>query len=70
VAKQSTEGSWKDLALLGILFGKELQERVAKTVNAIAVITYLVAKWIEKHHPQKQYSLVVKKGLKFASKNV
>jgi hypothetical protein len=33
------------------------------------VITYLIAKWIEKHHPEKQYSLVVKKGLNFARKN-
>ena len=33
------------------------------------VLAYLVAKWIEKDHPQRQYSLVVKKGLNFVTKN-
>ena len=33
----------------------------------MVLMTYLVAKWIEKHHPQKQYSLVIKKGLNFVT---
>lgn len=36
----------------------------------IALVTYLVAKWIEKHHPEKQYSLVIKKGLNFVRQHV
>jgi hypothetical protein len=35
----------------------------------IVVITYLVARWIEKHHPQKQYNLIVKKGLNYVTKH-
>ena len=42
---------------------------MAKAKHMLVVITYLVAKWIEKKYPQKQYGLVVKKGLKFVDKN-
>lgn len=31
-------------------------------------ITYLICKWIERHYPEKQYSLVVKKGYNFIKK--
>ena len=34
------------------------------------MLTYLVAKWIEVHYSEKQYSLVAKKGRKFIEKNV
>lgn len=33
------------------------------------IVTYLVAKWIEKHCPGNQYSLLVKKALKYIEKN-
>lgn len=42
---------------------------ISKEPNVTVIITYLIAKWIEKHHPEKQYSLVAKKGLNFAKKN-
>jgi hypothetical protein len=51
-----------------LLYGKTIQERVSQAAEKVAVITYLVAKWIELNYPQKQYSLVVKKGLKYAAK--
>lgn len=34
----------------------------------VIAITYLVAKWIEKNHPEKQYALIVKKALSFIKK--
>ena len=37
--------------------------------DVVIVVTFLVSKWIEKNHPQKQYSLVVKKGLNYVTKN-
>ena len=40
-----------------------------KSSNKEAVITYLIAKWMSKHHPQKEYSLIVKKGINFATKH-
>jgi hypothetical protein len=67
---QSTEGFWKDPNLVGKLYGKDLQEQVAKENHLILVITFLVAKWIEKHHPQKQYSLLVKKAFNYVRKHV
>jgi hypothetical protein len=51
------------------LFGKDAKEEVAKASDVTVVITYLISKWIEKHHPGAQYSLVVKKGLNYAKKN-
>ena len=34
----------------------------------IAVVTYLIAKWIEIYYPDKQYSLVSKKAMNFVKK--
>ena len=69
VACQSTDGSWSDLSLIGQLYLHSLEMKVAKAKHMLVIITYLVAKWIEKKYPQKQYGLVVKKGLKFVEKN-
>ena len=71
ISLQSTEGSWKDVHLIEMLYNNsELQNKVKELEEAALkiVITYLVAKWIEKNYPQKQYSLVVKKGINFANK--
>jgi hypothetical protein len=70
IGLQSTEGSWKDFSLLASLYSAEVKERVSSGEHAIAVLTYLVAKWIEKNHPQKQYSLLIKKALNFVKKEI
>jgi hypothetical protein len=41
---------------------------ISKEGDFIKAVTYLVAKWIEKHHPEPQFSLVVRKGLSFVKK--
>lgn len=69
IAYQTTEGSWVDISLINALFGNQISEIVSKIADKTAVITYLVAKWIEKNYPQKQYALVVKKGMNFIKKN-
>ena len=33
-----------------------------KTINPDIVITYLLKLWLQKHHPEKQYGLLVKKA--------
>ena len=46
---------------------------VMKHIKPEIVITYLIINWIQKHHPEKQYALIVKKGrswLKKALQNV
>ncbi len=50
------------------ILGKEIEKKIFKEPSLVAVITYLIAKWIERNHPQKEYSLVVKKGLNFVMK--
>jgi hypothetical protein len=62
---QSTDGSWKDLSLLSQLFSPEVESSVSMEGEAIAVLTYLIMRWIEKNYPQKQYTLVIKKAKKF-----
>jgi hypothetical protein len=47
-----------------------VEQRVDAGEYVTAVLTYLVAKWIEKNHPQKQYSLLVKKALNFVKKEI
>jgi len=70
IASQSTEGSWKDLSLLSSLYSAEVEEKVKNGEYVIAVLTYLVAKWIEKNHPQKQFSLLIKKALNYVKKEI
>ncbi len=65
---QSADGSWKDISLFQKIFGSDITQTIANEKNKIAVITYLIAKWIEKNYPEKEYSLVAKKGLNFAKK--
>jgi len=38
--------------------------------DVAAVITFLIVKWIEKHHPQKEYALIVKKANNWLKKQV
>jgi len=65
---QSTEGSWKDIGLFERLYNQEIAKTISTEKYFIAIMTYLIAKWIEKNYPQKQYMLVIKKGINFAKK--
>ena len=68
ISCQASDGSWKDLKLMKLLFSKEVEELVKKESDQVVIITYLVAKWIEKYYPESQYSLLVKKGFSFIKK--
>lgn len=50
-------------------FAQILEEAKAKNIAVAIAITYVVAKWIEKHHPGKQYALIVKKAFSFVKKS-
>jgi hypothetical protein len=41
---------------------------VKQQQNPLAAAAYLIAKWIEKNHPQKQYILIIKKAIGYARK--
>lgn len=38
-------------------------ETLSKKINPSIIITKLAVLWLQKHHPEKQYALIVKKGL-------
>jgi hypothetical protein len=65
---QMADGSWKDIDLITLVLGKAVKDKIAKDSNLTVVITYLICKWIEKHYPGSEYSLVVKKGLNYVKK--
>ncbi len=68
VSEQDSLGFWKNLSLISKLFSSEVEKAVRSEKNPEAAAAYLIAKWIEKHFPQKQYSLIVKKALNYAQK--
>jgi hypothetical protein len=47
-----------------------LSEGEAHKIATAIIISYAVAKWIEKHHPEKQYALIVKKSFSFIKKSL
>ena len=47
------------------MWDSKIEAAIAKDDNLIAVVTFLVARWIEVFHPQKQYALLLKKAMKF-----
>ena len=65
---QSIDGSWDDISLVTSTVGSEVEEMLRKELNVVIGITYLIAGWIEKHHPEKQFSLVAKKGRKYVER--
>lgn len=46
VSQQSTEGFWKNVSLIGELFDKKIEQAIKGEKEMVAVITYLIAKWI------------------------
>ena len=47
-----------------------LSEGEGKKISAALIISYVVAKWIEKHNPEKQYALIIKKAYSFIKKSL
>ena len=55
---------------MGKLWDNKIEAAIAKDDNLIAVVTFLVMRWIEVFHPQKQYALLLKKAMKFIGREV
>lgn len=60
---QAADGSWNDHKLIDKLANnaKEVSE-LSKQISAAIVITRLVVLWMQRHHPEKQYALIIKKA--------
>lgn len=70
INKQNIDGSWSDFSLISTLLKDDsLRDLIQKDKESLAILTFLVAKWIEKHHPEIEYSLLVKKALNWSKKN-
>ena len=72
IKQQNVDGSFVSEDLLKQLFPEDfmsiLAEGESKKISTAAIISYAVAKWIEKHHPEKQYALIIKKAFSFIKK--
>lgn len=69
VSEQDSEGFWKNFSLIEELFSSDVLKLVKNHQNPLAAAAYLIAKWIEKNFPQKQYTLIVKKAYGYARKD-
>lgn len=72
IKQQNVDGSFVLENLLKQLFPEDfitiLAEGENKKISAAVIISYAVAKWIEKYHPEKQYALIIKKAYSFIKK--
>jgi hypothetical protein len=50
------------------IYDRIIEESLARNIPITVVVSYLVAKWIEIYHPQKQYVLIAKKAMSFVKK--
>jgi hypothetical protein len=70
----NVDGSFPSQGILQSLFpniyDKIIQESQARNVPITVSVSYLVAKWIEIYHPQKQYVLIAKKAMGFVKKSI
>jgi hypothetical protein len=72
IRQQNVDGSFVSKELLKQLYRKDfkiiLAEGEAKNILVAVIILYVVAKLIEAHHPEKKYSLIIKKAYSFIKK--
>ena len=66
---QAADGSWSDANLINQMAqnSKEIHQ-LRSTIKTEILITKLVMLWMQKHHPQKQYALIIKKALAWLRK--
>jgi hypothetical protein len=69
VRAQVPNGSWSSVELIDRLGAnpKLIHEKVGEWGDRL-VVTWLVVAWMQKHHNDKQYSLIIKKGTAWLSK--
>ena len=68
---QAADGSWDDLKLIDALASKPKEvAELCKQIKQNIVITKLVILWMQKHHPEKQYALIIKKAISWLNKSI
>lgn len=68
---QAADGSWDDIKLVDKLASKPKEvSELCKQINQLVVITKLVILWMQKHHPEKQYALIIKKAISWLNKSI
>lgn len=68
VKEQLFEGYWNCEEIIEQLYGSDVLSSIQGLADKEAVITYLIVIWIEKKHPEKEYSLIVKKARSWLKK--
>lgn len=68
VKEQLFEGYWNSEEIIEQLYGSAVLSSIQGLADKEAVITYLIVIWIEKKHPEKEYSLIVKKARSWLKK--
>jgi hypothetical protein len=68
MSEQQFEGNWDNIDIIQSILGEESTDQIEAMGDKSAVITFLILKWIEKHHPQKEYALIVKKASNWLKK--
>lgn len=68
---QAADGSWDDLKLIDTLSSKPKEVgELCKQIKQNIVITKLVILWMQKHHPEKQYALIIKKAISWLNRSI
>lgn len=67
---QLFEGYWSNLAIVEQIYGESAAGQVADLPeeDRTTAITFLVVAWIEKHHSQNEYTLIVRKARNWLKK--
>lgn len=68
---QAADGSWDDANLIEKLAAnpKKVTE-FSQQIRQMIVITKLVVAWMQKHHNEKQYALIIKKAISWLNKSI
>lgn len=69
VNSQNVNGSWDDAELLKNICKDWAQvSKLFEKWGQQLVVTHLIARWIQRYHNEKQYSLILKKALAWIKK--
>jgi hypothetical protein len=70
VQEQQFEGFWNSIDVIKNLYGENAVNVVKSLTldDRTAAITFLIVTWMEKHYPEKEYSLIIRKAKNWLKK--
>lgn len=70
IKEQQFEGFWNGIGVIKHLYGDNAVNDVNKLASEdrTAAITFLIASWMDKHYPEKEYSLIIRKAKNWLKK--